>query len=127
MSGSAPGRTAPANSKLVEIAQHARENLCSVRTEADVDMEATDVDAVAHFDPCGQNVRPVTSVDGRGANNLNFVSLFEQSRVLPGERLGSADHTLMTTLNDDCDFAHNSPLMAVKNPASIFAFVKFCV
>src|SRR5713226_4816766 len=121
MSGSAPGRTTAADSKPFEIAQHARENLCSVRTEADVNVEATDVDVVANFDSCGQNVRPVTSIDGRGANYLDFVSLFEQGRVLPGERLGSADDTLMATLNDDGDFAHNSLLMAVRNPASIFA------
>ena len=123
---SAIRRALAANSKLFEVLQHARENFGAVRAIADVYVEALDVDAFAYFDSGGQNVRPVSRIDRGSAENVNLVFVFEQSRVLPGERLGSADDPLMTTLNDDGDFAHNSPLMAFRNPASILAFVKCC-
>src|SRR5713226_4232263 len=124
MFGSAVRRTAPANSELVEVAQHARENFRAVRAIADIHMEAPDVDAFAYFGSCGQNIRPVSRIDRGRAENFNFVFVFQQGRVLPGERLGSTDDALMTTLNDDGDFAHNSSLMAFRNRASILAFVK---
>ena len=119
-------RAFSANSKLFEVAQHARENLRAVRAVADVYVEALDVDVVAYFGSGGQNVRPVSRIDRGSAENVNLVFVFEQSRVLPGERLGSTDYALMTTLNDDGDFAHKSPLMAFRNSASILAFVKCC-
>src|SRR5712692_10349871 len=108
MSDSAPGRTAAADSKPFEIAQHARENLCSVRTEADVDMEATDVDVVAYFDSFRQDVRPIRRIDRRCTQHLNLVCLLEQRRVLPAERLCSANDAFMTALNYDGDLIHNS-------------------
>src|SRR5438552_16924464 len=45
-------RAMPANSKLFEVAQHARENLRAVWAIADIHMEALNVDAVAYFGSC---------------------------------------------------------------------------
>ena len=63
----------------------------------------------SRFQCLRKRVGPVENIDRSGREDINVINLAQQRRIVPGERLRSADNAFMATLNDDCDLVHINP------------------